>query len=241
MSRLLEGRLSAYVPSTDVERGPTSTGWAWDAEFLDFDHDADDDLYVANGTNDFNTFSMVYKRLGQDGPDKEYLLNHARESNVFFLNDDGRLRNVSPASGADFAGNSRSTAYLDYDGDGDLDIAVNNFHAAATLLRNDSPKHGRGWLKLRLVGDPERGSNRDAIGARITVTSEDGSRLRREVQGGSGYLSMNPKQQHFGLGQSRQVRVEITWPNGEKQTLDAVPANRSYSVHQGSPEAAVFD
>ncbi len=85
---------------------------------------------------------------------------------------------------------------------------MNNFHAKAVVLRNDSEKRGRSWLKLRLVGDPARRTNRDAIGARIVVTTEDGSRLRREVQGGSGYLSMNPKQQHFGLGRSRKAHVQ---------------------------------
>jgi hypothetical protein len=189
-----------------------------------------------NGTNDFNTFSMVYRRFGAggpDGPDREYLLDHARESNVFFLNQDGVLRNVSPRSGADFAGNSRSTAYLDFDDDGDLDVAVNNFHSPATLLRNDADKQGRSWLKLRLVGDPARGSNRDAIGARIVATTADGRRLRREVQGGSGYLSMNPKQQHFGLGAAREAEVLIFWPNGERQNLGPLAANRAYSVTQG--------
>ena len=56
---------------------------------------------------------------------------------------------------------------------------------------------------------------------------------RREVQAGSGYLSMNPKQQHFGVGQSRSVDVQIIWPNGERQTLPALAANASYTVHQG--------
>jgi hypothetical protein len=281
MSQLEQGRLARYVPSNDVERGSNSTGWAWDAEFLDFDHDGDEDLYLVNGTNDFNTFSMVYRPVNPGVPTRELLLDHRRESNVLFLNEDGKLKNVSSGSGADFAANSRSTAYLDYDDDGDLDIAVNNFHAPATFLRNVADKQGRGWLKLRLVGDPDRStvadvacdgfadcgrerigaavrrwfegsedraprwlaewfavepgprSSRDAIGARIVVTLEDGTRARREVQAGSGYLSMNPKQQHFGVGQSRSVDVQIIWPNGERQALPALAANESYTVHQG--------
>jgi hypothetical protein len=197
------------------------------------------------------------------------------------VNGDGKLENVSLGSGADFAANSRSTAYLDADGDGDLDIAVNNFHAAAVFLRNVADKRGGGWIKIRLVGDPERPSDpdaaceafadcgwkwfdaqarrwlaesgdrapnwlverfpvepdprssRDAIGARIVVTLEDGTRVRREVQGGSGYLSMNPKQQHFGVGKSRSVDLEIIWPSGERQTLPALAVNASYTVRQG--------
>jgi hypothetical protein len=281
MSHLEQGRLARYVPSKNVERGSSSTGWAWDAEFLDFDHDGDDDLYLVNGTNDFNTFSMVYRPFDPEVKTRELLLDHRRESNVFFLNEDGKLKNASLQSGADFAANSRSTAYLDYDDDGDLDIAVNNFHASATVLRNDADKGERGWLKIRLVGDPSRSSNadaachafadcgwnwfavqarrwldesrdrapswlverfaaepdrrsnRDAVGARIVATLEDGTRVRREVQAGSGYLSMNPKQQHFGVGDSRSVDVQIIWPNGERQTLPALAANTSYTVRQG--------
>jgi hypothetical protein len=233
MSRLEKGRLVAYVPSTDVESGETSTGWAWDAEFLDFDHDGDDDLYLVNGTNDYNVFGVQFRYSDDDGTIKEYLLNYSRASNVFFLNEDGRLKNVSSLSGADFVGNSRSTTYLDFDGDGDLDIAVNNFHGPATVLRNDAEKRDHGWLKLRLIGDPEHKSNRDAIGARIVLTIEDGIHVRREIQGGSGYLSMNPKQQHFGLGSARTADAEIIWPNGERQMLRNLEANRAYTVQQG--------
>jgi hypothetical protein len=176
---------------------------------------------------------MPYRHSDDDGTIKEYLLDYRQASNIFFLNEDGRLKNVSPLSGADFVGNSRSTTYLDFDGDGDLDIAVNNFHGPATVLRNDAEKRDYGWLKLRLIGDPERKSSRDAIGARIVLTTEDGIRVRREIQGGSGYLSMNPKQQHFGLGSARTADAEIIWPNGERKMLRNLEANRAYTVQQG--------
>ncbi len=153
--------------------------------------------------------------------------------NVFFVNEGGRLRNRSGLSGADFRGNSRSTAYLDFDGDGDLDIAVSNFHGPAVMLRNNSETRGNNWVRLRLIGDPKRPANRDAIGARIVATNDAGLYLLREIQGGSGYLSMNPKQLHFGLNSAAVVRLDITWPNGEKQRLDGVAANRSYIVRQG--------
>jgi len=240
LSRLHEKRLAGFVASTDVERGATSTGWAWDAEFLDFDHDGDDDLYVVNGTNDFNTFSMVYRRFHDGGKSTEHVLDHRRESNVFFRNDGGKLMNVSGESGADFSANSRSTAYFDLEGDGDLDIAVNNFHGKATILRNDAHKRG-GWLKLRLVGDTARGTNRDAIGARITVITEDGSRRHREVQGGSGYLSFNPTQQHVGVADFATADARITWPNGDVQTAAGLDANATYEVHQGRPGAQPVD
>ncbi len=237
MSRVEEDRLVAYEPSTDVERGPTSTGWAWDAEFFDFDHDGDDDLYLVNGDNDFHAFAMVYRRKPAGVDEGEYLIGWGGESKIFFENEGGRLRNASARSGADFVGNSRSTSYLDFEGDGDLDIAVNNFHAKARLFRNNAEVRALHWLKVRLVGDPARGSNRDAIGARIVATTADGLRVRRWVQGGSGYLSMNPKQQHLGLGRARSADLRIVWPNGDEETLRGLAADRAYTVRQGAGAA----
>jgi hypothetical protein len=89
----------------------------------------------------------------------------------------------------------------------------------------------------RLAFEPDRRSSRDAVGARIVVTLEDRTRVRREVRVGSGYLSMNPKEQHFGVGMSRSVDVQIVWPNGERQTLPALAVNASYTVRQGVSSA----
>ncbi|TFG93151.1 MAG: CRTAC1 family protein, partial [Myxococcales bacterium] len=234
MSRVEGERLVAYQPSTDIERGPTSTGWAWDAEFFDFDLDGDEDLYLVNGTNDFHAFAMVYRRLGNAEDHGEYLLGWSQESKILFENEGGKLRNAAAKSGADFVGNSRSTAYLDFDADGDLDIAVANFHARARFFRNDAERRGNHWIEVRLVGDPSRGSNRDAIGARLVATTAEGLRIRREIQGGSGYLSMNPKRQHLGLGRAEAADLRIVWPNGDEEILRGLAANRAYVLRQGS-------
>ena len=81
-------------------------------------------------------------------------------------------------------------------------MAVNNFHASATLLRNHAEQRGNHWAKVRLVGDPKKQTSRDAVGARMIAITSAGMATTREIQCGSGYLSMNPKQQHFGLGAS---------------------------------------
>lgn len=233
MSRAERGKLLRYEPSTEVERGATSTGWAWDAEFLDFDHDGDDDLYVVNGTNDYNFYSSIHPLENEKGETAHVYLSHARESNVFFVNEGGKLRNRSARSGADLLLNSRSAAYLDIDEDGDLDIAVNNFHSAAVLLRNDRGAGSGGWAQVRLVGDPERGVNRDAIGARLVATTAAGVRVSREVEGGSGYFSCNPKTQHLGLGSADSFDLHVVWPDGETQDLHGLGANRRYVLRQG--------
>lgn len=242
MSQADDDGLHAYQPSSDVERGSTSTGWAWDAEFFDFDNDGDDDLYCVNGNNDYNFFDYVFDetQLGEMAPNESakrqhraYLLTHSHQSNVFFVNESGKLKNRSLESGTDFSGNSRSTAYLDMDEDGDLDVVVNNFHTLATVLRNNSQETNNNWIKIRLVGDAKQNTNRDAIGAQLIVTLPgSGGRVVREIQGGSGYLSMNPKQQHIGLGKANTANIEIIWPNGSRQEASDLQCNQVHTIVQ---------
>ena len=226
------GQLSRHRESIAIERGESTSGWAWDAEFFDYDNDGDDDLYVVNGSNDYNIYSAVVS-TGLNTPDKtkHFQIRNSRESNVFFVNEKGRLKNRSSASGANFSGNSRSTAYLDWDHDGDLDIAVNNFQSPARLLENKT-KNENHWVKVKLVGDPNKKTNRDAIGARILITDAKGLYVVREIQGGSGYLSQNPKLQHFGLGRATSFEVKIHWPNGAVQSFDDLAVDEIHVIHQ---------
>jgi hypothetical protein len=55
----------------------------------------------------------------------------------------------------------------------------------------------------------------------------------REIHGGSGYLSMDPKEQHWGLGQATRGDLTIRWPNGEVQKIPGLKADRFYKIHQG--------
>jgi len=192
---------------------------------------------VVNGTNDYNYYASIHPLEDETGEVAHVYLSHARESNVFFVNEDGKLRNRSAESGADLLLNSRSTAYLDMDGDGDLDIAINNFHSPAVLLRNETPVSDS-WAVLRLVGDPERSTNRDAIGARLVVTTAAGVRLSREVQGGSGYFSCSPKAQHVGLGQAETFDLRVVWPGGDEQIFEELAAGKRYVLRQGGEPVA---
>ena len=105
LSKAKENKLASYVPATNFQRGPTSTGWAWDAEFFDLDNDGDDDLYVVNGVNDYKFFATFYKQEAGDGNAKLFREAHAQESNVVFINEEGEFKNRSLQSGADFVGN----------------------------------------------------------------------------------------------------------------------------------------
>jgi hypothetical protein len=230
-----DGKLKGYkLSDSAVGRGYSSTGWSWGANFFDFDNDGDDDLYCVNGMNEYSVYSdtpyytSVHKEKRQIS-----LPVYAKESNVFFVNQGGKLENHSKESGTDYLGNSRSTVYIDFDRDGDLDIVLNNYHGLAKVYRNNSQQLNNNWLKIKLKGNPARKCNLDAIGAKVIVTKNGKQLAWRELRGGDGYLCMNPKTQHIGLGKEANVDVKVYWPNGETSEFKDVEANASYLVELG--------
>jgi hypothetical protein len=72
--------------------------------------------------------------------------------------------------------------------------------------------------------------NLDAIGSSITLNPEEEKRQWREVHSTNGYLSVHPKEQHFGLGKDEAVSAKIKWPNGEVRNLAGLKKNRSYLI-----------
>ena len=184
--------------------------------FFDYDNDGDLDLFVANG--------HVYDNVKKVDRAAEYAQRNQLLENVgagAFV-DRGDL-----GPGLALVQVSRGSAFGDIDGDGDLDIAVNNSNDRPALLRNDAVGGG-GWLGLRLQG---AASNRDAIGARVELTT-GGRTLVREVRRNASYLSSHDPRVIFGLGHAEVAeRVEIRWPSGVVQVVEGLPG-RQYVVIQ---------
>src|SRR5207245_2966740 len=164
----------------------------------------------------------------------------SHQRNVLLRNDgQGGFDDVSGAVGVDLDQDGRSFAVFDYDGDGDPDVAVMAARSTPQLrlFRNDFKDRGAS-VAVRLVG---RVSNRDAVGARVSVQT-DALRRTKIVQAGSGFLSQHSKELLFGLGASRRV-VEMTveWPSGRKQVFSDVPLNHRLVIEEGGqPRAEPF-
>lgn len=188
---------------------------AWGTMFLDYDNDGREDLYVVSG----------YLRQDPRQPDPP---DYAKEQhNVLFHNNgDGTFGNVSLDSGADDPGIGRGGAFLDFDGDGCLDLFVANLGQVSKLFRNVCDS-GNNWLVIDTVGTR---SNRDGIGARITVEA-GGSTQIREIASGRSNMGQNMLAAHFGLGSVDTVgTVTVSWPSGTVQTLSDVVANQRLAI-----------
>jgi hypothetical protein len=124
--------------------------------------------------------------------------------------------------------------FVDMDNDGDIDVLVVNLDERPTLLRNDTAGDAR-WITLRLTGTT---SNRDAIGARVTVEA-GGRRQVAEVRSGGSYLSHNDMRLHFGLGEASVIdRVTIRWPSGLVETATDLAISRFYTIREGEGDSS---
>lgn len=124
---------------------------------------------------------------------------------------------------------SRGAALDDFDNDGRVDIAILNSRREATLLRNESATDHH-WLEIRLQGVL---TNRDGVGARVTVVS-GGRSLIDEVHSGRGYQGHFGTRLYFGLGKSDKVdRVEIRWIGGGTDVVPNPPVDRLITIAEG--------
>jgi hypothetical protein len=189
----------------------------WGVRFFDYDNDGWKDLLIAQG-HDMDTIELTSPNLKYREP-----LLLARNTGHGFVD-------ISAQSGEVFrqAWVSRGLAIGDLDNDGRLDAVVTTNDGPIHILHNETQTQNH-WILLKLVGHK---SNRDAIGAEVTVVTASGLQSATVSTAGS-YLSASDKRVHFGLGRDNVAqRIEIRWPSGIRQTLKNVSADQILQIEE---------
>ena len=187
------------------------------ARFVDYDNDGRVDVLATNG--------HVLDNIERIDPGQSYA-----QPSQMLRNEAEQFTDVSASLGPDFTAPivARGTAVADYDDDGDLDVLVNTVAGRPRLLRNDGGNAGH-WLLVHLVGARQR----DALGARVTVTAGERSQEKQRQSAGS-YQATHDPRLHFGLGAATVADVEVRWPSGRVQHLTDVAANRLLRVEEAA-------
>jgi hypothetical protein len=204
---------------------PSLLTLAFGTFFFDYDLDGTLDILVANGhvENDINAVQPS--------------VTYAQPPHLFRGLGGGRFEPMDRDLGPDFAAPrvARGAACADYDGDGDLDVALAVNGGPAVLLRNDGG-NANAWLRARLVGTR---ANRDAIGA-VARLEAPGVVGRRAVRGGASYASQSETVLTFGLGApaaagavSAGASLTVVWPGGASETFPGLLPGRLHVLREG--------
>ncbi|HTM48694.1 MAG TPA: CRTAC1 family protein, partial [Bryobacteraceae bacterium] len=209
------GRLPFHEATVESRLAQLTKAYVgWGVRIVDFDNDGVLDLFIVNG--------HLHEGIARSNRTVSY-----REPPLLLANDGGaRFSRVAagPVFQTGYLG--RGMAAGDFDNDGAVDIAFVSLNDPPVLLRNEAAE-GRGWMGVRLRG---RASNRDAIGAKLTLRAGDRS-LTRWITGGGSFLGSHDRRVVFGLGREEIAGdLEIRWPSGRTQRVSGLAAGRYHDI-----------
>ena len=191
-------------------------------QFLDADNNGTLDLFVANG--------HVWDNVSEITPS----LSYKQTCQIFKNTGDGQFKDVSETAGPFFKRPvvARGVVIGDYNNDGAMDILVTRCGENPVLLRNDSQTYN--WVKIQLIGTE---SNRDGIGAKVWVHTNEITQFREATCGGS-YASGSEPILHFGIGTHETIQsIKVKWQKGHTQALDFSdsPVNQTIHITENPP------
>jgi len=220
--------------------GMSNTDWSWSPLFADFDNDGWKDLFITNGilrdmTNlDFvkytSGYSNSYAFKDKAADDKSAMWKLVQEMpstplECYMFRNDRNLcfTNVGQDWGITSPGIHNGAAYVDLDGDGDLDLVVNNLNGPALIYKNNASETlHRHWLRLRLKG---AGKNTYGIGAKVMVMTDSAAQYYEEYPNRGFQSSVDPVM-HIGLGKDSVIKaIKVKWTSGLISVLENVRAD----------------
>lgn len=216
MSNVLQITEVAGFDESAVESGVDATGWSWSSKFGDLDQDGFLDLYVVNGMMEATMFAHL--------PDHELV-----EENQALRNDRSGEFVSMPQWGLASVRSGRGMSMADIDGDGDLDIIVNNLRGMAQLFENQLCTGRSLQVDVRWRGT----DNPYAVGAVLRLHTSAGT-YQRQIRVSSGYLSGDTARVHFGFPDDAALQMlEIQWPDGVVTTVNTLTSNAIMRVERG--------
>ncbi len=229
--------------------GVSNTDWSWATLFADYDNDGLKDLIVTNGlvkdikNNDYrrrrkvlmDSLANEFRERGEQPAlnpmDFINLAPSVKLSNYVFQNNgDLTFTDRDKDWGFDEKTWTHGAAYADFDGDGDMDVILNNMNDIASLYENKAVDNNlNGYLRIKLIGDK---LNLNSLGARVWLYYDDEMQVQ-EVSPVRGYFSRNEEILHFGISNRKTVdKVVAWWPDGRQMTLTNVKTDQLLKLKQ---------
>jgi enediyne biosynthesis protein E4 len=224
--------------------GVARTDWSWSALLADLDLDGFKDIYVTNGiardvtSQDYVAFlanqrTMLTATKGKrvDFQALTRAMTSTKLRHYAFRNKgDLTFEDVTASWGLDTPSFGNGATYVDLDGDGALDLIVNNTNDTAFVYRNNARSllKANHYLQVKLEGE----GNRFALGARVSVQNGSDT-LYQELSPTRGFESSADYILTFGLGKSDSVgAVIVTWPDQRVSTVKNVASNQRITIRQ---------
>ena len=235
---MLQKGNGSNIPFSEIGlmAGVAKTDWSWAPLFADMNNDGLNDLLITNGFPrditdlDFGEFKFNTSRYLKPSQILDSIPTIKIPNYAYKFIGNGKFEDVSEKWGLNVPSFSNGAAFVDLDGDGDLDYVTNNINDKAFLFVNNLNKKAEkhNYVSVKLKGPA---NNPLGIGAKVVLKSESGTFQTKEQYLSRGYMSSVDNILHFGLGDSKNSQsLEVLWPNGNYQKISQVSLNKQTVV-----------